>query len=99
MTGSPPLIPVVCGPFVTFHPSLGSAVARECAAPPGLPAYFSMPAMTRSGGPNFLGAQYAPFIVSDDPSSSNFRIRDVALPSGLASDRFLGRKDLRKQVD
>ncbi len=99
MTGAPPRIPVGCGAFVSYHPSLGSAVARECGAPAGLPAYFSMPAMTRSGGPNFLGAQYAPFVVSDDPNSANFRIRDVALPSGLADARFQGRRELRAQVD
>src|SRR3954470_6474424 len=99
MTGAPPRIPVGCGAFVSYHPSLGSAVARECGAPAGLPAYFSMPAMTRSGGPNFLGAQFAPFVVADDPNSSAFRIRDVALPSGLPEKRFNGRRDLRSQVD
>src|SRR6185436_9258567 len=97
MTGAPPRIPVGCGAFVSFHPSVGSATARECPAPPGLPAYFSIPQMSRSGGPNFLGAQYAPFVVDDDPNSSNFRVRDVALPQGLAEDRFLGRKQLRMQ--
>jgi hypothetical protein len=99
MTGAPPRIPVGCGAFVSFHPSIGSAVARECPAPPGLPAYFSMPSMSRSGGPNFLGAQYAPFVVSDDPNNPNFRIRDVAIPRELLEDRFLGRKELRAQVD
>jgi uncharacterized protein (DUF1501 family) len=99
MTGAPPRIPVGCGAFVSFHPSMGSAVARECGAPPGLPAYFSMPEMSRSGGPNFMGAQFAPFVVSDDPNNQNFRIRDVALPTGLGGERFLGRKALRQQVD
>jgi hypothetical protein len=99
MTGAPPRIPVGCGAFVSFHPSLGSAVAKECPAPPGLPGYFSMPDMSRSGGPNFLGAQYAPFVVSDDPNSANFRIRDVAIPRGLTDGRFFGRKDLRQKVD
>jgi hypothetical protein len=99
MTGAPPRIPVGCGAFVSFHPSLGSAIARECPAPPGLPAYFAMPDMTRSGGPNFLGAQYAPFVVGDDPNSANFRIRDVAVPQGLTDGRFLDRKDLRQKVD
>ena len=47
-----------------------------------------MPAMSRSGGPNFLGAKYAPFVVSDNPNSAGFRVRDVALPAGLAGDRF-----------
>ncbi len=99
MTGAPPRIPVGCGAFVSYHPSLGSAVARECGAPPGLPAYFSMPSMTRSGGPNFLGGQYAPFVVDSDPNNPHFRIRDVAMPAGLDGTRFLGRKELRAAVD
>jgi hypothetical protein len=99
MTGAPTRIPVFCGAFVSFHPSLGSVTARERGAPAGLPAYFTLPAMPRSGGPNFLGAKYAPFAVPDDPNSAGFRVRDVALPAGLADDRFGGRTDLRKQLD
>jgi hypothetical protein len=99
MTGAPPRIPVGCGAFVSFHPSMGSTVAHELSAPAGLPAYFSIPRMSRSGGPNFLGAKYAPFVVPDNPASESFRVRDVALPEGLGGDRFLARKDLRLQVD
>ncbi|AMV34496.1 hypothetical protein VN12_20390 [Pirellula sp. SH-Sr6A] len=99
MTGAPPRIPVGCGAFVSFHPSLGSVAAYERSAPHGLPAYFTMPSMSRSGGPNFLGAKYAPFIVGNDPNSKNFRVRDVELPGGLAEDRFAARRDLRKLVD
>lgn len=99
MTGAPPRIPVGCGAFVSFHPSLGSVTAREVGAPPGLPAYFSMPRMSRSGGPNFLGAQYAPFVVADDPNRTGFRVRDVALPQGLDTAQFGDRQALRKQVD
>jgi Protein of unknown function (DUF1501) len=94
MTGAPPRIPVGCGAFVSFHPSLGSVVAREKPAPAGMPSYFSIPNMSRSGGPNFLGAKFAPFIVSDNPNSPYFRVRDVALPRGLAGERFTGRKEL-----
>src|SRR4249919_1539209 len=83
MTGSPPRIPVGCGAFVSFHPSMGSVAAYERAAPEGLPAYFSMPSMSRSGGPSFLGAKYAPFVVADNPSKPSFRVRDVSLPGGL----------------
>ncbi|OWK47180.1 DUF1501 domain-containing protein [Fimbriiglobus ruber] len=99
MTGAPPRIPVGCGAFVSFHPSLGSVVAAEKGAPAGLPAYFSMPDMSRSGGPNFLGAKYAPFVVGDNPNSAGFRVRDVALPRGLSAARFQGRSDLRGEVD
>ena len=99
MTGSPPRIPVGCGAFVSFHPSLGSATARERGNQNGLPAYFSMPQMSRSGGPNFLGAQYAPFVVPDDPNRDSFRVRDVAMPKSLEVERFESRKDLRGIVD
>ena len=99
MTGAPPRIPVGCGAFVSFHPSLGSVVAQQCGAPDGLPAYFSMPRMSRSGGPNFLGAKFAPFVVPDDPNRDSFRVRDVALPSGMTEDRFADRRDIRSQFD
>jgi len=99
MTGAPPRIPVGCGAFVSFHPSLGSVAAYERSAPHGLPSYFSMPSMSRSGGPNFLGAKYAPFVVANDPNSPSFRVRDVELPVDLSATRFQSRRDLRKLVD
>src|SRR5438045_2307154 len=99
MTGAPPRIPVGCGAFVSFHPSLGSVTARERGAPAGLPAYFSMPEMSRSGGPNFLGARFAPFVVNDNPNTPGFRVRDVALPAGLSGERFGSRLDIRREVD
>jgi hypothetical protein len=99
MTGAPPRIPVGCGAFVSFHPSMGSVAARECGAPDGLPAYFSMPSMSRSGGPNFLGARYAPLVVAGDPNNRNFRVRDVSLPKSVLDARFEGRRDLRAVVD
>src|SRR5438094_187915 len=97
--GAPPRIPVGCGAFVSFHPSLGSVTAHERGAPAGLPAYFSMPSMSRSGGPNFLGARYAPFVVADNPNSPDFQVRDVALPRGLSGERFLARRDIRQEID
>ena len=59
-TGAPTRIPVSCGAFVSFHPSMGSVVSFERGARDGLPPYFSIPDMARSGGPNFLGARHAP---------------------------------------
>ncbi len=99
MTGAPPRIPVGCGSFVSFHPSLGSTTAYFRSQQNGLPSYFSMPAMTRSGGPNFLGAKYAPFVVPDDPNKDDFRVRDVSLPGELEMSRFDHRRDLRAAID
>lgn len=99
MTGTPTRIPVGCGAFVSFHPSLGSVTAYERGAPGALPAYFCLPNMPRSGGPNFLGAKYAPFVLNSNPNDKNFRVRDLALPSGLTDMRFESRRDLRQLVD
>jgi uncharacterized protein (DUF1501 family) len=55
--------------------------------------------MSRSGGPNFLGAKYAPFVVADDPNRRGFRVRDVALPSGLDDGQFAARRDIRQAID
>jgi hypothetical protein len=99
MTGAPTRIPVGCGAFVSFHPSLGSMTAHERGTTGGLPPYFSIPQMSRSGGPNFLGAKYAPFVVPDNPNNKEFRVRDVAPPRGLELDRVAQRRDLRARID
>ena len=99
MTGSPTPVPVGCGAFVSFHPSYGSVVSSSRGVRGGLPAYMSMPSVSRSGGPNFLGAQHAPFVISGNPSSSSFRVRDVTLPSNLAEGRAQARQQLRTELD
>ena len=98
-TGSPTRIPVSCGAFVSFHPSMGSVTSAERGAPAGLPPYFSLPDMTRSGGPNFLGARHAPFVVADDPNNGAFRVRDVTIPKDVADGRAMTRRELRTQMD
>ncbi len=99
MTGSPVRGPSNCGVFVSFHPSMGSVVSHERGAAHGLPPYVSLPQMTRSGGPNFLGNSHAPFIVGDDPNLDSFRVRDVSVPMGLESGRELSRRDLKRRLD
>ena len=99
MTGAPTRIPVSCGSFVSFHPSMGSVVSAERGAPDGLPPYFSLPSMTRSGGPNFLGARHAPFVVSDDPNQKSFTVRDVTIPRELDDGRANDRREMRKRLD
>ncbi|MBI3865033.1 MAG: DUF1501 domain-containing protein [Planctomycetia bacterium] len=99
MTGAPTRIPVSCGAFVSFHPSMGSVVSAERGAPDGLPPYFSFPSMTRSGGPNFLGARHAPFVVSDDPNQKSFTVRDVTIPKALDDGRTAGRREIRQKLD
>jgi hypothetical protein len=98
-TGAPTRIPVSCGAFVSFHPSMGSVVSYERGARDGLPPYFSIPEMARSGGPNFLGARHAPFVVSDDPNQESFMVRDVTIPRELDDGRAVSRRAVRARLD
>lgn len=99
MTGSPTPVPVGCGAFVSFHPSIGSVVSKERGVRNGLPAYMSLASMSRSGGPNFLGAQHAPFVIGGDPNQAGFRVRDVTLPSEISEGRAQSRNALHAALD
>lgn len=99
MTGAPTPVPVGCGAFVTFHPSFGSVVSYKRGIKNGLPAYMTLPTITRSGGPNFLGAEHAPFVAGGDPNAKGFKVRDVVLPSEISDARGLARRELRHSLD
>lgn len=99
MTGMPTPVPVACGAFVTFHPSFGSMVSYDRGIRDGLPAYVSMPEVSRSGGPNFLGAQHAPFVIDGYPNTKGFKVRDVVLPGEISDGRAENRQALRRSLD
>lgn len=99
MTGAPTPVPVNCGAFVTFHPSFGSVVSHNRGVKNGIPAYMTLPRQSRSGGPNFLGAEHAPFIVDGNPNSKSFRVRDVVLPKSISEGRARRRRELRSTLD
>ncbi len=98
-TGRPTPVPVGCGAFVTFHPSFGSVVSSRRAVRDGLPAYIAAPSVTRSGGPNFLGGQHAPFVIGGDPNRDGFRVRDVEIPREISEGRAQARSELRASLD
>src|SRR5262249_35752516 len=74
------------------HPSLGSLVSRFGSAGAALPPYISVPCFLRSGGPAFLGAGHAPFVIEADPAAPEYTVRDIALPEGVTSERGLRRQ-------
>jgi uncharacterized protein (DUF1501 family) len=81
------------------HPSLGSMVARMTDGQGALPPYISVPCFLRSGGPAFLGAAYAPFVIEADPASPEFAVRDVVLPEGIADERGQLRQDALREIN
>src|SRR5262245_57611894 len=99
MTGAPTPVPVACGAFVTFHPSFGSMVSYHRGVQNGVPAYTSIPQVSRSGGPNFLGGKHAPFVINGNPNDKSFQVRDVVLPSEISEGRAASRRELRGTLD
>ena len=99
MTGAPTPMPVNCGASATFHPSFGAMLSHTRGVRNGMPAYVALARQTRSGGPNFLGARHAPFVIDGDPAKKGFRVRDVVLPTGISEGRGQSRLAMRKALD
>jgi hypothetical protein len=81
------------------HPSLGSMVARVGGTKTSLPPYISVPNFIDSGGPAFLGASYAPFVIESDPASPQFSVRDITLPEEVTSDRSRRRQAALRHIN
>jgi uncharacterized protein (DUF1501 family) len=81
------------------HPCLGSMVAKVGGGNGSLPPYISVPNFLNSGGPAFLGASYAPFVIEADPASPEFSVRDIVLPEGVADARSTRRQAALRQIN
>lgn len=81
------------------RPSVGSAISKMLGPKGSVPAYVALPKVHPSGGPAFLGANHAPFVIDADPSAPNFSVPDLVPPPAIASDRLDDRRKLLKQVD
>lgn len=81
------------------HPSIGSMVARMTSGGGALPPYISAPCFLRSGGPAFLGASYAPFVIDADPASPEFTVQDIVLPTGITNERSLRRQEALRAIN
>ncbi len=90
-------------PAPSDHPSVGCAVGKFGRQPRDLPSYVALPSVLHDGdggevpgqGPGFLGQRHAPFLVSGDPTRSDFSIASLTLPAELDQRRFQARIDLQ----
>jgi len=112
LTGVPTLdsgIPGVRGPdsSVNDHPNLGSAIGKFCPPPAPVPAAVTLPNILRDGGDRFLpgqnagllGAAHDPWFIDKDPSSPDFRVEGLNLPTDLSARRLADRRTLLLEVD
>jgi uncharacterized protein (DUF1501 family) len=81
------------------RPAVGSIISRTLGPKGSVPAYVALPKLHPSGGPAYLGAAHAPFVIEADPSAPNFSVPDLVPPPAIAADRLDDRKRLLETVD
>ena len=82
------------------YPSFGSIVSHELGARNDLPPYICIPSQPNTfAGTGYLGSAYGPFSLGNDPANSNFKVRDLSLPTGVDESRFATRREMRATVD
>ncbi len=83
-----------------MYPSLGSVVAHEFGPRNYMPQYICIPNQPNEyAGTGYLSSSYAPFSLGADPSSKNFKVRDLTLPGGIDENRFGRRRSLLDAVN
>jgi hypothetical protein len=86
-------------PAIQF-PSIGSVVSEELGPRANMPPYVCVPSMPNPyAGSGYLSSAYGPFSLGADPANGNFRVRDLALPNGVDTDRFSLRQNMLNTVD
>lgn len=74
-------------------PSFGSVISHEFGPRNNLPPYVCIPNQPNEyAGNGYLSSSYAPFSLGADPGRSNFKVRDLSLPSGVDDARFERRR-------
>jgi len=81
------------------RPAHGSVIARQLGPRGSVPPYVCLPSLHDSGGPSYLGAAHAPFVIEADPNAPNFSVPDMLPPLELAASRVQNRQSLLAQVD
>ena len=75
-------------------PSIGSFISSELGPRGSVPAHINIPNPMRAGGPGFLGAKHAPFVIESDPVQPDFKVNDVTLVEGVTRKRMALRNRL-----
>ena len=82
------------------YPSIGSVVSHELGPRNNLPPYVCIPSVPNSfANSGYLSSAYGPFALGNDPSSKDFKVRDLSLPDGVDEKRFNRRRSLLDTVD
>jgi len=106
LTGhEPPLDDIRLRDSLDLFPAYGSVVDRLMPPREGLPAFVAYPYVISDGSitpgqhASFLGKGHDPFLVTEDPNSSQFRLPELSLPDSLTLGRLESRRELLSVID
>jgi hypothetical protein len=88
------------------HPNLGSIVAKFASGQSAMPRFVQLPQLASDVGnltpgqfAGFLGRQFDPLAVIQDPSLPNFNVAELSLPADVSPARLEDRAALLQLVD
>src|SRR6266851_3248302 len=88
-----------------LFPANGSVVDRFAPSAAGTPTFVSYPYVISDGSitpgqhASFLGPQYDPFFITQDPNADDFRLPELSLPANLSAERLGDRRGVLDLID
>ncbi len=88
-----------------LFPAYGSVVNRLSPNRHGMPTFVAYPYVLRDGAitpgqhASFLGKQYDPLLIKEDPADPNFKLPELSLPANLSAERLQTRREIQKLVN
>jgi hypothetical protein len=81
------------------YPGMPSVATHLGGNASALPANIALAKPNAMTGPGYLGQSTSAFVVQGDPAKPDFKVKDLASPTGLSGDRLTRRRELRDVVD
>lgn len=107
LTGhAPPLDDIRLRDTPELYPAYGATVSRfKPVEDPAVPTFVAFPHVIRDGSvtpgqtASFLGKEFDPFFIGQDPNSNGFKLPELSLPAGMSLDRLDDRRGLQRLID
>ncbi len=106
LTGhAPPVDDIRLRDSIDLFPAYGSVVDALAPTRGEMPTSIAYPYVISDGSntpgqhASFLGKVHDPFLFTQDPNDSNFRLPELSLPANLSMARLEDRRELQKLID
>lgn len=106
LTGhAPPVDDIRLRDSLDLFPCYASVVDKLAPVSSEMPTAVSYPYVIRDGAvtpgqhASFLGKAHDPFLVTQDPNASDFKLPELSLPEGISFERLSQRRELQKIID